>query len=790
MAKKHFGDFISTAQTEEELKFYFAKYFDLPVSTKNRIDLYTAQILFEFKLADNLKSTQILAKTVAQALYYIRRLKFGDDERAPSENICVVTKNFAAFFQTKLFADFYNDKSVYDWDLKPSAPCKKLVADLAASEIICAAHVYDFSVMQAEIAFVALISNTRKRQSALANVKKQITAQNFYQVFQYWQSFFGAAVENGHKTSEYFIADIEASKSHMHDGKIYFELAGEQIKVKVLNPDEYNYFWARHAKIGNARDIISIRQKMDRMTEIDLRRRTGEFYTPIEFAKKAVDYLLRTVTLDGNYRIWDMAAGTGNLEFALPPDAVKFCYISTLLADEANYCKQIFSDATVFQYDFLNDGADKLPKNLREDLNNPEIKWIIFINPPYATASNYEREKGKNKFGVSFTEIRKQMLAENLGKNSSELFSQFIYRISRDFADKIARLGIFSKLTYIIAGNEQKFRDKIFRYKFERGFVFNSRNFDGCNGQFPVGFLVWNLAEHISLEEQTISLDVYDSDVEKIAEKTFKPARNDEVLNKWIKYRPKCTKKFPPTSSGIKIAPESKSAQKVAEGFLASFMLSGNDFSNQNYTAFLSGAVTIHGNLSVTPENFEQCMITHMVRRLPKATWLNDRDQFLQPTKKLPPEFVTDAAVWSLFAPSNQTVSLRNVEYAGELYQIRNNFYPFLLAEVREWKCSSLEMAARLELAREDRFAALWLSKHELSAESAQIVAAARELYKKFYAESTRLDLQRWKIADWDAGWYQIRMALGESTDLSALSAKLLPQIYELGFLRNEVRYF
>ena len=185
-------------------------------------------------------------------------------------------------------------------------------------------------------------------------------------------------------------------------------------------------------------------------------------------------------------------------------------------------------------------------------------------------------------------------------------------------------------------------------------------------------------------------------------------------------------------------------------------------------------------------------MVVHMVRRLPKATWLNDRDQFMQPTKKLTPEFVSDAVVWSLFAPSNQTASLRNVEYEGEVYRIRNNFFPFTLAEVRTWRCPSFDMVLQIDSAREDRFAALWLKAHadELSAQARDVLSAGREVYKKFFAQISTLDLPRWKIETWDAGWYQIRMALGATVDLSALSAKLLPQIYEFGFLRDELKLF
>ena len=196
--------------------------------------------------------------------------------------------------------------------------------------------------------------------------------------------------------------------------------------------------------------------------------------------------------------------------------------------------------------------------------------------------------------------------------------------------------------------------------------------------------------------------------------------------------------------------------------------------------------------MSVTAENFEQYMIMHAVHLIPKLNWLNNRDQFMRPTRELTREFIGDAVIWSLFSPSNQTVSLRDVEYEGEIYQIANNFYPFLLSEVKSWECTLPSMRLNIFRAVEDRFAAKWIKKHraELSTEALAVLNAARTIYKRFYLELERLEVLRWKIESWDAGWYQIRMSLDVSTDLSALSAKLEPQIYELGFLRDEVRYF
>ncbi len=791
--KKKLFQILSEAENEEELKNFFAKFFKLKLSAKNFIDLYTPQILFEFKFDSNLSNPQVLAKIVAQTLYYVRRLKFGSDFRPLSQNICVVTKNSAALFPTETFADFYDDENFYDWDLAPSSPCKKLVAALAEANAVLNARVFDFSAVQEEIAFATLLNNTLDKKSFAA---KKITAKNFDQIFFYWLKLFGSSVANGRKASEYFITDIEQGKSEDLSNSVLFRMTGGERVEKFIAPKKYHAFWDFYEKIQTADDIIAIRKRMDRITEENLRRRTGEFYTPQPFADKAFDYLKRTLGewwKDKNFRLWDMAAGTGNLEFNFPPEVLKHCYISTLLQDDADYCKSFFREAAaVFQYDFLNDDENKLPENLRADLNNPEIKWIVYINPPYATASNFERDPNRqNKDGVSMTAIQKLMTEENLGEVSRELTSQFLYRINKDFANRQVWLGVFSKIKYISSNNDQKFRDKIFSYKFERGFVFNSKVFQGCKGQWPVGFFIWNLAEKISLELQEISLDVYNESVEKIAEKTFRLARSENFLNKWVN-RPRNVKKFPPMSGALNFAFNKKiSCDRIPENFLASF-LCWNDFLHQNYTSFLSAPYGTAGGMSVTEENFEQYMIMHAVHLIPKLTWLNNRDQFMQPTKKLSAEFISDAVVWSLFAPSNQTTSLCNVEYEGEVYRIKNNFFPFALSEIKSWACTSPEIRMQIARATQDRFAALWIKNHRenFSTEAREILSAAREIYKKFFAELERLDVRRWKIEAWDAGWYQVRNALDAKINLDALSTKLLPQIYELGFLRDEVKYF
>ena len=410
---------------------------------------------------------------------------------------------------------------------------------------------------------------------------------------------------------------------------------------------------------------------------------------------------------------------------------LQYCYISTLLEDDAAYCKRIFPSATVFQYDYLNDDAyllknggeipfgitPKLPKRLLDDLRDPDISWIIFINPPFATSNKSGNELGKkSKDDVSMTKVRELMTEQGLGETSRELFSQFLYRISIDFKGKNAYLGLFSKLKYLNANNDQSLRDDVFRYKFVRGFMFSSECFHGSKGKFPVGFLVWNLGKEVAIEKQKIVLDVYDRYCEKIGRKEIHTTERVSFLNKWPQ-RFKNVRTLPPFGSAITISDRTNDVRNgVADGFLCSLMSKGNDMANQNYVAILSGPYGSAGAYSVVPANFEKSMILHAVRRLPKPMWDNDRDQFYQPLDdNLSDEFISDCVVWSAFAPSNNTVAMRDVEYQGKTYQMENQMFPFLLEDVRSWKCGLPDLKAQLTTANEDRFLATWLKKHKLS---------------------------------------------------------------------------
>lgn len=721
--------------------------------------------------------------------------------------------------------DLYTDvNGRYDWDLRPSSPDPLLVAAVQAHERFASLHVYHLE-QPAEAAF--LIDRLAQLLSLQGRLdfadKKLITEANFEEVYADWNEVFGESVRNGFKASRYFVIDIHKGRSKLvaEEGRVNFQVGTEDIRIKKILARDYEHFWSLYEKIADPAIVRGIVAKIDRLTDDVARRTQGEFFTPLPFTRKALDYIEREIGAhwwrDGKTRLWDMAAGTGNLEYYLPAEALPSCFLSTLYAEDVEHCGRLFPGATVFQYDYLNDDVGnvfdgdapetqerlnfggertwKLPQRLRDDLSDPSLRWIILINPPFATAQQ-GGATGANKAQVSMTKVRDRMHARDLGETSRELFAQFLFRIRREFASRRAWLGLFSTLKYVNSTNDQLLRDNVFRFRFCRGFIFSSANFAGTSSTnaFPVGFLLWEFSANCALENQYIEVDVFDTAVQKTGTKHLASAHRNQFLTKWID-RPRGTATFPPFSSAITIKSHGPDIRdRISNDFIGSLGCPGNDVQHQNMTALLSGPCASAGGLSITPAIFEQSLVVHAVRLLPRKEWHNDRDQFMQPAAPpLPAEFVNDCIIWSLYANSNHTVAMRDVAYADRTWQIQNHFFPISLAKIRDWSLGDTDIAMQLPTAQ-DRFVAQWMTGRALSDHANAVVKAATAVWRLYFENMHTLRLPKFKIATWDAGWWQVRNALADvelgKAELAlvkeahdALRVKLLPQITTLGFI-------
>lgn len=822
---------LDKSRTEEDVKAAWARHLRLDYDTSDDHDLYSPQVLFEFKYDRMLSNPSQLAPVVAQLMYYLHRLKYHQSSKPIPLEWCAADRNEMVFGHVADWSGLYGDDgSLYDWSLRPSSPDPKLVAAVRGHPAFRKIIVRNLGI-PAEAA--ALLVELDQRFAVQAGFrfgdKKLITEENFEEVYAYWAEIFEESVRNGFKPSRYFVNDIQHGRSQImrEEGKVYFQVGQDEVRVKKILAEDYDRFWSLYEKVRDPEVTRGILAKIDRLTDDAARRREGEFFTPLPFAAKALEGLEKTLGphwwRSGEYRLWDMAAGTGNLEYHLPSEAWPYLYLSTLHPQDVAHMQRIFPSVDVFQYDYLNDdignlfsGDDdqaashgfsaqtgfafpnavtwKMPERLRRDLDNPALKWIVLINPPFATAQK-GGAKGANKTDVSRTQIRDTMHAHDLGEVSRELFAQFLYRIRREFRGKQAWLGLFSKLKYINATNDQKLRDRIFRFGFQRGFMFSSVNFAGTSAasQFPVGHLLWDLAREEGLDAQDIVLDVYDTRVQKVGRKRLGSAHRTRFLSKWIK-RPDGVATFPPFSSAITVKTTGPDVRdRVASGFIGSLLCAGNDIQHQNMTALYSGPYASAGGLSITAENFEQAMVVHAVRRLPKAEWHNDRDQFMQPC--VPPDdgFVSDCTVWNLFHNSNHSAALKDVAYAGRTWQVPNQFFPWRLSELRGWSIGDSDIALQLPTAQ-DRFVADWIDGRALSAEARAVLQAGQAVWRVYMDALALLRTGKFKIDTWDAGWWQVRSALkdrelakAEMATLKsahdALRDKLRPQLAGYGFI-------
>jgi len=351
-----FTNALQKGKAKEDIKNAYAKHFDIQYDISAHIDLYTPQVLFEFKYEKNLENLKVRATILAQILYYVRRLKFGHTDKPIPPILCLANHDGAILTETLQWLEYYSDTDEkYDWDLTPSLSDTKLINDLTNNQILKDIHVYKIQELAGYSEFSDLLQKYLSSQYELKLIdKKIITESNFGDVYNYWNSIFGEQVRNGLKTSRYFVCDIQEGRTFFqkNDSKVVFMLAGEEARVKKIFSRDYEHFWNLYQKVENANIIRSIIAKIDRLTDETLRRFYGEFFTPVRFAKKALDYIGKTIGKNwwqsGEYRLWDMAAGTGNLQYHLPVDALKFSYLSTIYKEDVEHCTRLFPDATCF----------------------------------------------------------------------------------------------------------------------------------------------------------------------------------------------------------------------------------------------------------------------------------------------------------------------------------------------------------------------------------------------------------------------------------------------------------
>lgn len=379
--------------------------------------------------------------------------------------------------------------------------------------------------------------------------KIQITKNNFNLIYQKWllkvkdsiSIDWNLAKNAGILDADFYLADLLSSENqslldklfvvlrttHYEFNKTTTFMGSEQKDIASFrdNQKAHTEFWNLYERPPRQEYWDYIIDRRDLLVPSDIRERKGAFFTPQIWVQKAQSYLEKALGEDwqSEYYVWDCAAGTGNLLANLTES--QNLYASTLDKADVKIMQELAENKHlsllqnhIFQFDFLNDDLfdkpceshkdkidsackecqeSKLPKKLQNILQNEaeRKKLIIFINPPYAeaTSGTTPAGTGKNKSGVSLGNATYEKYKETLGKASNELFAQFFIRIYKEIPH--CKLASFSKLKYLNSSNFMKFRET-FKAEFLAGFLCPADTFDNVKGQFPIGFLVWDLDEN------------------------------------------------------------------------------------------------------------------------------------------------------------------------------------------------------------------------------------------------------------------------------------------------------
>jgi hypothetical protein len=432
----------------------------------------------------------------------------------------------------------------------------------------------------------------------------------------------------------------------------------------------------------------------------------------------------------------------------------------------------------VFQFDFLNDDFDKLPEGLRDiiDDENKRKKLVVYFNPTYAEAGVTKQRTGtgQNKDKVATDHRINKIYGSLMGKASNEISSLFFMRVVKEIPEAI--LATFSKLKYGTQ-NFSKFREH-FLAQFKKGFLCPANSFDNVQGQFPIGFFIWDTSKTKKIRK--FSVDVYGKYGGREGKKSV------HIFNK-VKPLTLFTKN------------DSNGNGNGDTIYIGHFAARGCDFQNQN-AVFIDNIEKerkgggLHVNVSNT--NLMLVVISFAVRKVIPADWLNDRDQFLYPNDgwKADREFRNDCLAYTLFHGGNNIQSQHGI----------NHWIPFTEADVNarsKFKSNFMTdfIAGKIEYASDLFTNGKKRKRLIFSAEARAVFKAGRKLWTYYHAQpKCNINASLYDIREHFQGRNASGKMNNKSTDetyngliadlrsaLKVLAEKIAPKVYEYEFLKE-----
>jgi hypothetical protein len=638
------------------------------------------------------------------------------------------------------------------------------------------------------------------------SIKAPITKDNFVQIFIKWvkevKPFIDISKEEwadfrkaGVLDCDFYRADVMSKDGttitqklkiilENDNYKLHENISGRLFAADIRFKDKgeaYTRFWNKYERPPAPVFQRFIIDRRDLLVPQNIREVKGSFFTPKIWADKSKEYLAAVLgdNWQDEYYIWDCAAGTGNLLAGLTnPYNIWASDIEQGNIDTMQSLIDIDENLNllpghVFQFDFLNDYLELSPTNemhmekmrrdmakleaagLKKILDDPEKrkKLIIYINPPYAE-SGAGIGKGTNKKGVAAQHRSHDFFLPSLGKASHELFAQFMARINH-FLPR-SHLALFATLKYLNSYNFRQFRD-YFQAEFKGGFICRANTFDNVKGEFPIGFIVWQLSGKPFPAE--IQLDVFHNDGSPAGAKKF--SNGQKYINEWFR------------RSG-----------NIPGDVIGVLHSKGIDFQNNQGVWICINRIRGGGShFVITKGNLIVVCVYFAVRNILKHTWINHNDQFLYPNNgwEIDMEFQHNCLMYALFCDKNRIQSQEDT----------NHWIPFTEKEVQAKEKFDSD------------FMSNFLAGKAFSPEAQAVLAAGLKLWQYYHT-----NIKGSRTASVNASLYDIReffqgrndkgtmnaastdetynaLLAGLRGNLRALTERIQPKVYEYGFLKE-----
>lgn len=808
MSKSKFYNEIKPAKIEREVEDVYNKglalYFgnaaithpfacDGLIDTKEQGRLL--KLIMEYKYDKDLKNAVSRACVIVQVLYYIKKF---EQSGLVLPNICLVGDIDECFvFHT-------NDIQKYlsydlDWSIAPSNAHvynSDLVLEIASDEVI---NPFIFNIDE-NFSFKDVADRIK---DLAVNVQRlvNVTEHNIAVIYEY---FCNNVVKDAKGVQPNDLVSLFINAITDHDACF---LHPKKANTLVCNGREYGIyskayssFFSYFNKNYTPQEKSNFSKISDRLIEDTNRRNKGEFYTPTTFVDKAHRMIEKALGEDWkeNFVVWDNCCGTKNLTRDYRFSEL---YCSTLEQGELDQCTDYNKEAVSFQFDFLNDSFDKLPQGLLDALKaNKPI--VFFLNPPYAR-NNGGGVGNCTKEIVCKTMVNEQMKADKMGACSANLYAQFLYRIlqiKKQFNLTDCHIALYSPALFLTGSSWAKFRNEYLNnFAFDNAIQFKANHFADCADSWGISFSLWHngVTENKTDFNYTL-VDNIEGEIVKTGEKNIYNTDNKISASKWVlpKEKNAIVKDSPCLTSGVKVTENKK--DRIQVGSLGSLVKNSNNVDTNAQGVILFSAEGKMGGasmVSILPENFDRCISLFAVRRLIECDWQNWTDEYLAPNTDSPlwNEFVNDSLIYSLFESKSNQSSLRNVEYKGKTWNIKNEWFWRSAAEMTEKAnaCGNDDMYNDARVSS-DRYVYTKLQGITLSKEAQAVLDKANEILDATMKRRIVFNEEHpeYQVNNFDCGWYQIK-AMATKEELrefkvlfDKLADKMRPMVYELGFLK------